>query len=165
MGLVCKKIQYKFIRKDKTVKSNRIKFGFLLFFALTLLSSCSNAASTIIEMELTQDYDSEDPFINEKLIYVSDNVDNLSLDVSFQMEGESGILEIADNETKQVLWSNTWDGTVESTTFTISLDNLEKEKEYVVRFTGTGIKDAKIVITSENSLVKEQARPKKSSKD
>lgn len=97
---------------------------------------------------------------NEKLFYVDENIDTLNLDVSFQMEGESGVLEIADNETKQVIWSDTWNGNVESTTFTITLDDLDKEKEYIVRFTGT-----KIVITSENNLVKERERPQKPSKD
>lgn len=148
------------------MKSNRITAYIILILILSLLSSCSNASTrVIIEMELTQNYDSSDPFINERLFFVSDDVDVLNLDVSFQMEGGSGILEIADNETKEVIWSDTWKGDVDHTTFTISLENLEKEKEYVVRFTGTEINYTKIIILSESSFVKERERPKTPSGD
>lgn len=137
----------------------------LLIGALFLLSGCSNnTAGTIIEMEITDSYDTTDPFIHAKLFYVSDSIDTLELSVSFQMEGESGILEIADNETNQIIWSNTWNENVESTTFPVTLDNLEKEKEYVIRFTGTQMKYAKIVVTCDDKLVKERERPLKPDK-
>lgn len=142
-----------------------IKLFSLLLCAMLLLSGCaSESPQTLIEMELTSNYDTSDPFINEKLFYVSDSVDALKLNVSFRMEGESGMLEIADHETKQVLWSDTWNGNVPNTAFSISLDTLEKEKEYVIRFTGTKINDAKIVITSDSKLVKERERPMKPNK-
>lgn len=32
-------------------------------------------------------------------------------------------------------WRKTWDGDVNKTSFTISLDTLEKEKAYAVKFT------------------------------
>lgn len=138
----------------------------LLFCVLLLLSGCSsNTAKTIIEMELTDSYDDSDPFVNEKLFYVSDSIDTLELNVSFKMEGESGVLEIADNETKKVLWSNIWNENIDNTTFSISLDTVEKEKEYVIRFTGTKIKYAKIVVTSDDKLVKECVRPMKPDRD
>lgn len=136
----------------------------LLCLSIVLLCACDDAAGTVIKMELTQDYDSQDPFINEKLIYVSDDMDALDLDVSFQMRGESGVLEIADNETGEVLWSDSWDGNTPETKFTVSLSDLDKEKEYVVRFTGTKIEHAKVVITSQSSLVKERERPAKPDK-
>lgn len=122
-----------------------------------LLTSCSRATEkTIIEMELTENYDSSDPFIHEKLFYVSDDISSLDLEVLFQMKGKSGILEIADNETDEVIWNDTWDGNVKETTFIISLKKLEREKEYVIRFTGTKINYTKIVITSESNLLKEK---------
>ena len=130
-----------------------------------LLGACSGVAvKTVIEMELTQSYDTQDPFIHEKLIYVSKDMDVLELSVSFEMKGESGVLEIADNETKQVLWSDSWEEDVDRTEFLVSLDHLQAEKEYVARFTGTKIEHAKIVITSSSSLVKERERPQKVSK-
>lgn len=144
------------------MKNNRMALCFLLPALLALLSSCGGAGtSTIIEMELTQNYDSAEPFVNEKLIYVEEDVDAPRLDASFEMEGESALLEIADNETKEVLWTKAWSGDVEASDFPISLDELEQEREYVVRLTGTGIKYAKIVITSDSSLVRERARPSK----
>lgn len=146
---------------------NNKKYGIflMLLIAVVLFSSCSGMAPTLIEMELTQDYDTSDPFINEKLIYVSDDIDELKLNVSFRMTGEYGRLEIADNETGQVYWSEVWEKDVDKTDFTVSLDNLEKEKEYVIRFTGTKITYTKITVTSENSLVKERERPQKSSQN
>lgn len=138
----------------------------LLLCILFALSGCTvTTSSTLIEMELTEHYDNSDPFIHEKLFYVDEDIDVLELNISFQMEGESGILEIIQNETKQVAWSDTWDGDVDKTTFTVSLDAIEKGKEYVIRFTGTKIKYAKIVITSENNLVKEREKPLKPDRD
>lgn len=113
--------------------------------------------STLMQMELTNDYDTSDPF-NEKLFYVDEDIDVLELNIFFQMEGKSGVLEIADNETKQVLWSDVWDRDVDETKFTVSLDTIEKGKEYVIRFTGTKIIYAKIVISSQNNLVKERGK-------
>lgn len=150
------------------MKNNKIIVCFMLILAIALLSSCNSVSGKtkmVIEMELTSNYDNNEPFINEKLIYVSDNIDALNLDVSFQMKGESGTLEIADNETQQVLWSNAWNGDIEKTKFIISLDKLDKEKEYVIRFIGTKISYAKIVITSESSLIKERDKPIKPNRD
>lgn len=136
------------------------KILLLLLCTLLLLSGCTEITSpTLIQMELTSDYDTSDPFINEKLFCVDENLDILELDISLQMKGGSGILEIADNKTKQVIWSDTWDGDVDKTKFAVSLDDIEKEKEYVIRFTGIKIKYAKVVITSKDNLVKEREKP------
>ena len=144
----------------------KITACFILILIVVALTSCdSSTAKTIIKMELTESYDTSDPFVNEKLIYVSTDIDTLDLDIAFQMKGESGILEIADNDTEQVFWSEEWNGDVDKTNFTISLDNLEKEKEYVIRFIGTKIDYAKIEVTSENKLVKEREKPLKPSRD
>lgn len=134
----------------------------LLFLLCTLLilSGCSsNTASTIIEMELTDRYDTSDPFVHEKLFYVPNRMDTLEFTISVQMEGEHAVLELADNETKQVLWSRIWDENVDTTTFPVTLDGIEQEKEYVIRFTGTKIKHAKVVMTSDSKLVKEREKP------
>ncbi|GAA6408325.1 DUF4624 family lipoprotein [Blautia hominis] len=138
----------------------------LFLCAMLLLLGCSkNTARSLIEMELTDSYETSDPFVNEKSVYVSDDIDILKLNISFQMEGQEGILEIADNETDKVFWSEVWIGDTDNTVFSISLDNLEKEKEYVIRFTGTQIKYTKIVITSDNTLVKERTKPLKKNKN
>lgn len=142
----------------------------ILVFALTviILSSCTNLSSSTkmtIQMEMNKNYDDNTTYINEKLIYVSEDTDTLKLDVSFQMKAENGILEIADNETGEIFWSQTWSEDVDKTGFTISLDNLDKDKEYVIRFTATKLNYTKIIITSDNSLVKERERPLKHNKN
>lgn len=151
------------------VKS-RSSICFVLLSMVALLSACSDsaatpAAQTVTEMEMTENYDTSEPFIHEKLFCVEEDIDTLYLDVSFQMEGESGVLEIADNKTKEVIWNDAWKGDVDSSTFTMTLDGLEQEKEYVVRFTGTEIAHMKMAITSENSLVQERERPERQSYD
>lgn len=140
------------------------RFFSLLLCALLLMGCSEMGAKSILEMEMTANYDTSDPFVNEKLIYVSEDVDVLELGASFQMKGESGLLEIADNETKEVVWSKRWDESVELNNYLIALDSLEKDKEYVIRFTGTKIQYAKLVITSESKLVKERERPQKPNK-
>jgi hypothetical protein len=52
------------------------------------------------EMELTKDYDDSDPFIDERLFYVTDSIEIFKLDISSRLEVESEVLEIADNKTK-----------------------------------------------------------------
>lgn len=141
------------------MKRIRVAVCFLLFFAVCLVTSCGGAKGTVIEMELTENYSDSDPFVHAKLFYVTGDVDSLKLDISLQMEGESGCLEIADRETDEVLWSDSWKGQVAPTTFAVTLERLKKEKKYVIRFTGTKIKYAKIVVISDHSLIKERARP------
>lgn len=112
-------------------------------------------------MELTESYDTTDPFIHENLFYVTEDIDILDLNVSFQMEGEHGLLEIADNQSKEVLWSNTWDDHVKNSSFVVSLNHVEKENEYVVRFTGTNIQYTKLIMFTDDTLVKGREKPVK----
>lgn len=144
---------------------NRVIVCLIIVFAAVLCTSCGTAAGTLIEMEMSDHYDSSEPFINEKLFFVSDDIDRLDFDVSFQMEGENAKLEIADNASGEIFWSEAWSGDTEKTSFRISLNALDKEKEYVVRFIGTKIEYAKIVITSESSLVEERERPLRPAQD
>lgn len=53
------------------------------------------------------------------------------------MDGVSGIVEMKDRNADEALWSNTWDVNVSGDTVTVSPNNLQEEKAYVVRFTGT----------------------------
>lgn len=99
------------------------------------------------------------PFYQWKV--VSNDLDNLIAELSLEIDGESASLEVKDNKTNEVLWSNIWNESVDSETFTISLKNLKKENEYVVCFTGTKINNAKINITFDSDLVQEREKPLK----
>lgn len=112
-----------------------------------------------IAMELTAHYDDADPFIDERLFYVTQDIDTLELNILYQMKGEEGILEIADNRTDAVLWSSEWHGTVDTTTTTAQLKNLEKDREYVIRFTGTKTEYATIIAASDSDKIRERERP------
>src|SRR5699024_12115148 len=92
-----------------------------------------------IEMKLDENYDDTVPFINERLFCVSEDLDTLTAEVTFEMDGESGILEVKNNKTNEVLWSNSWEENVKPETFTISLKDLKKYDEYVVCFNETKI--------------------------
>ena len=138
----------------------------IILIGFALLLSCINAEvnpslQTIFEMELTENYDTSDPFVHEKLFCISENIDVLELDIALKMEGESGTIEILDNVTKEILWSsNTWTDKTNINSFTVTLDSLDKEKDYAVRFTGKKIKYAKVVVSSANRLVSELERPR-----
>ncbi|MFQ8705635.1 MAG: DUF4624 family lipoprotein [Thomasclavelia sp.] len=114
-----------------------------------------------IELELTEDYDDHEPFIDERLFCVSEDIKSLTLNVSLQLDGENGILEIADNQTGEVLWDNSWQDVINNAKFDISLNKLKKDKEYVIRFTGSMIKYARIVVTCNSDIIKERERPMK----
>lgn len=142
----------------------------LLTGILLLFSGCSSENTPAgpmtsdfeLTMELTKDYDDSAPFVDERLFYVTENTDSLSLEISLQLDGESGILEIADNNTGEALWSNRWNEAIEDTAFTTSL-SFQKDGEYVLRFTGTKIEYAKVTVKSDSSLIKERTRPLKRS--
>ena len=116
---------------------------------------------TVLEMEMNANYSSSDPFENGRLFCVSKDIEILDAEVYFQMDGDSGIVEIKDRNSDEVLWSNTWNEKVSGDTVTVSLNNLQKEKEYVVRFTGTKINHAVVKVSFESELVQEKSRPSK----
>ena len=120
-----------------------------------------NSENTVLEMEMDANYSNSDPFENGLLFCVSEDMDTLDAEVSFHMDGESGIVEIKDRNADEVLWSKTWDENVSDETFTITLENLQKDKEYVVRFTGTKINDAVVKVSFNSDLVQEKTRPSK----
>ena len=134
----------------------------LLLFTAVFFTACTGGADTdaktVIEMELTADYDDSDPFIHEKLFELPEDGETPGRQIAFEMKGETGLLEIADNETKDVIWSDSWSGNTEKTDFAVPLDGLQTEREYVIRFTGTGIEYAKITATADAGLVKERGK-------
>ncbi len=125
-------------------------------------SAESDNKNSVFEMELDRYYDDTEPFVNEKLFCVSEDISTLKAKISFQMEGKSGIVEIRDNETDELIWANTWNENIENDTFTISLNDILKENEYVIRFVGAEINYAKIEVAFESDLVQERVRPRKS---
>lgn len=141
---------------------------FIILVTISALTACTNTAvnsdtanatNTIIEMALDEGYDDIDPFIDERLFCVSDDLDTLIAQGNLEMDGENGILEVKNNKTKEVLWSSTWEGNVQSEAFSISLENLKKEDEYVACFTGTRINHATIEIAFESDFVQEREKP------
>ena len=144
----------------------KIAILFIMLVSMAVLTACvGNAADTssgnktTIEMELDKNYDDSDPFVNAKLFCVSEDLDAISAEGTLAMDGESGILEVKNNRTDEILCSDIWEGTVKSETFSISLENLKKEDEYAVYFTGTKINHAAIAITFESDFVQEREKP------
>lgn len=124
-------------------------------------SDTEETQKTVLEMEMNANYSNSDPFENGRLFCVSEDIETLDAEVCFQMDGERGIVEIKDRNADEVLWSNTWDENVNGDTLSVSLNNLQNEKEYVVRFTGTKINHAVVKVTFESELVQEKSRPSK----
>ncbi len=96
-------------------------------------SNTDNSTNSIpprfeINMELTENYDDADPFIDERLFYVTQDMDTLQLNLLYQMKGEEGILEIADNKTGDVLWMSIWHGSVDTATTAAQLKNLKQTR-------------------------------------
>lgn len=122
-------------------------------------SNNKDTGKTIITMDLDENYDDTDPFVNASLFCVTDDIDTLEAKGSFQMDGECGVVEVRDNETEEVLWNKEWKDSVDQDTFTISLSHMQKEKEYAVYFTGTKINHAAVKITFDSEMVQERERP------
>lgn len=124
-------------------------------------SDTKETQKTVLEMEMDANYSNADPFENELLFCVSEDMETLDAEVSFQMDGESGIVEIKDRNADEILWSKIWDENVSDDTIIITLENLQKEKEYVVRFTGAKINYAVVKVSFDSDLVQKKARPSK----
>ena len=75
-----------------------------------------NTEITVLEMEMDANYSNADPFENELLFCVSEDMETLDAEVSFQMDGESGIVEIKDRNADEILWSKIWDENVSDNT-------------------------------------------------
>ena len=125
------------------------------------VSDTEETQKTVLEMEMNENYSNSNPFENGRLFCVSEDIETLDAEVYFQMDGERGIVEIKDRNADEVLWSNTWNENASDKTVTVSLNNLQKEKEYDVRFTGTKINHAVVNVTFESELVQEKSRPSK----
>jgi hypothetical protein len=134
----------------------------VIFFAVSLLfslfSACSNNPPPfIVEMELTSTYDDADPFVSEQLFYVTEDVASVDFEALLQMKSETCFLEIADNETQELLVEiflrEGFNDSGEDKEY-ITLFDLDKDKEYVIRLTCTEVENVKLVVTSDNSLVK-----------
>lgn len=147
----------------------KISILFIMLMSMIGLTACvtananasdtSDGNKTTIKMELDKDYDDTDPFVNEMLFCVSEDLDTLSAGGTLIMDGENIILEVKNNKTNVVLWSNEWEGNHKPEPFTISLEELKKEDEYVVCLTGRKINYATLEITFDSSVVQERAKP------
>ncbi|MFR9215024.1 MAG: DUF4624 family lipoprotein [Ruthenibacterium sp.] len=140
---------------------------FLTLACLTALTACRsmgganiNSAGTVIEMQMDKNYDDADPFVNERLFCVSEDMAALTVKVNAEVSGEKGVLMIKNNKTNEVLWSGAaWEGPGRAESFSISLEGLKRGEEYAVCFTGTKIDYAAIELAFESSLVQERERP------
>jgi hypothetical protein len=130
-------------------------FAIILLFSFLVIGS-DNHSPFVTEMELTSNYDNTDPFVIEQPFCVSDDVDSLDFEAHLQMRSETCLLEIADNETKEVMievfLSEGFNDSGEDKEY-ITLVNLDKDKEYVIRLTCTEVEHVKLVITSDSNLV------------
>ena len=147
----------------------KIAILFVMILSMAGLTACANESNTssnedqklTIKMEMNANYSNTDPFENGRLFCVSEDMETLDAEVSFQMDGESGIVEIKDKNADEVLWSKTWEENVSDDVLTIMLENLQKDKEYVVEFTGTKINYAVVRVTFDSNLVREKSRSSK----
>ena len=135
---------------------------------IAALTSCADAPAAVtgakdtvtIEMQLDEHYDDEDPFVNEKLFCVSEDVGALTARGTLEMDGQRGVLEVKNNKTHDVLWSGSWEGAIPSETFSVPLQDLKAADEYVVCFTGTGIRQADVTISFDDGAVQERETPR-----
>lgn len=142
---------------------------FTMLINITFLMACvsdnanafdkSNKQKLTLEMKLDKNYDEQDPSIDERLFCVSEDMDDLIVNGTIELNGKSGILEVKDNKTKEILWSERWKEDKKIESFSILLENLKKSKEYVISFTGTKIDHVTINITFDSDLVQEREKP------
>lgn len=141
---------------------------FLILISITALTACrdyhtgpseAEAASIVIKLELNKAYDDTDPFVNEKLFIVTEDVDALTAKGTITLDGEHMKVEVKNNKTKDVLWNREYKEKVMAEDFSLSLKNLKAGNEYVVCMTGTRIDHALLELSFDSTLVQERERP------
>lgn len=147
----------------------KITVLFISLIIMASLTACANADNPApdiadedkltLKMEFDKNYDDADPFVNETLFTVSEDMETLIAEGTLNLNGESVILEVKNNKTKEILWSSTWDKEVQSDTFSISLKKVKSDEEYVVCLTGKKINHAAVEITFDSNLVQEKEKP------
>lgn len=137
----------------------------VLFFAVSCFpSGCDTSIQdsenqTILKMELDKDYDDKEAFVNERLFCVLEDVEEVHARGVLDFAGEDLRLEIKNNKTKEILWSEAWEKHREAEIFPIILKDLSKDEEYVMTLTGKGIQSTVVSITFDNRNVQERERP------
>jgi len=147
------------------VAIRRIAFSFAIIVFFSFFSACNdNHSPFVIEMELTSNYDDTDPFVIEQLFFVTEDVESVDFEAYLQMRSETCLLEIADNETNEVMiecfWREGFNDSGEDREY-ITLFDLDRNKEYVIRLTCTDVEHVKLVVTSDSSLVQVRGQPQK----
>lgn len=90
--------------------------------------------------------------------YAKDDIDHIEITGEINMAAASGLLEVIDRESEEVLWTKTWDKPTVSS-FTIPLEHLQKDHEYTLQFSATGVSKASVQINYEDSSLQERAKP------
>ena len=98
-------------------------------------------------MELDRRTDEPELYTYGRLFCVSEDMDTLTVKIMLEMDGERKTLEVKNNKTNEVLWSDTWEEMIESEMISIPLKNLKKDEEYTIYVTGTKVHNATIEIT------------------
>lgn len=94
---------------------------------------------------------------DEKTIYIEKGQEKIKLNASLDLECGEAVIQIvsADNT---VIWENSYS---QSGDFSIELNDLEIDSEYVIRIQTTDTKKVSLVITSEMDLAKDKEKPDK----
>lgn len=107
----------------------------------------SDTGKAIMEMELDRRTDEPELYTYGRLFCVSEDMDTLTVKIMLEMDGKRKTLEVKNNKTNEVLWSDTWEGMIESEMISIPLKNLKKDEEYTIYVTGRKVRNAAIEIT------------------
>ena len=88
----------------------KITVLFISLIIMASLTACANADNPApdiadedkltIKMEFDKDYDDADPFVNEKLFTVSEDMETLIAEGTLNLDGESVILEVKKQQDK-----------------------------------------------------------------
>lgn len=70
------------------------------------------------------------------LFYAIEDIDHTEITGEIDMEAASGLLEVIDRESEEVLWTKVWDKSTVSS-FTIPLEHIQKDHEYTLQFSAT----------------------------
>lgn len=129
----------------------------LIIMCVCMLTACQNKRlGTSLEFSFNANEKSSE--YDEKTIYIDESKDKVELDTTLVMDSGQVSIQVVSTNDGTVIWENLYE---QSGAFSIVLNDLEDDSEYVIKIQTVNTEKASITMTSADDLVKDKDKPTK----
>lgn len=116
------------------------------------------ACSAVCEMKFSFNTSMPSNSNDEKTIYINDDMDKLELHADLKVDSGEVTIQVLDTSDEEIIWNGSYN---EDSIFKIELLALKANSEYLLKIEAVQSKNVKLIITSDNKLVKDKEKPEK----